>query len=125
MKHGRVNWVAKVRRVPLEAFVWLTVLAAPAFLSQDRHYPNFCAFKWLGWEAGCPGCGLGRALIQLYHGHLGASLESHWAAIPAVGVIAARVVGLCRAAFRGGAEETGNSGPVRLADERSRIDERG
>ena len=49
------------------------------------HNPKYtytiCAFKNITGYA-CPGCGLGRASIELFKGNLHESLHYHWLAIP-------------------------------------------
>jgi hypothetical protein len=55
--------------------------------AQAGFYPP-CPLRWAtGWH--CPGCGSGRALHQLLHGHLGAAFGLNPAlvlALPAVGL---------------------------------------
>lgn len=57
------------------AFLWIS-----AFTNPDHSY-TLCVFKNLTGHP-CPGCGMGRASIELFQGHVGRSLHFHWWAIP-------------------------------------------
>jgi len=88
-----------LKSIPLELIFWISALILLATAkSFDRfHAPHFtlCPLSNLGirW---CPGCGLGRSIIQLFHGDLKASLQSHWLGIPAVLIIGHRILMLVR-----------------------------
>lgn len=57
------------------AFLWFSALTNP------EHSYTLCVFKNVtGYP--CPGCGMGRASIELFQGHVCESLHFHWWAIP-------------------------------------------
>ena len=79
-----------LRRVPLEAVVWLGGLAAMATLDPSATAdPSWCLFDRAGVSF-CPGCGLGHSVAHLARGHLAASFAAHPLGIPAVAVLLAR-----------------------------------
>lgn len=85
-----MNWVS---RIPLELIFWLTALtllatADPAGHLHGDHF-TLCPLANLGLDW-CPGCGLGRSVIQLFHGHVKESIQLHWFGIPAVLIIGYR-----------------------------------
>jgi hypothetical protein len=57
------------------AFLWYS-----AHTNGDHHY-TLCIFKNITGYA-CPGCGMGRASIELYKGNIAESVHFHWWAIP-------------------------------------------
>lgn len=56
-------------------FLWFS-----AVTNADHSY-TICIFKNLSGYA-CPGCGLGRASIELFQGHFHEALHFHWLVIP-------------------------------------------
>jgi len=95
-KTGERNWLM---HVPLELIFWITALALlalaePADPRQHSHF-TLCPLANLGWTW-CPGCGLGRSLTQLFHGHVAESLKEHWFGIPALMILGYRIFSLGR-----------------------------
>ena len=84
----------------LEAFIWITVIVyfAASPIPSGEHF-TICPFSLAGFEH-CPGCGLGRSLILLLHGHIAESLQMHPLAILALVVLATRVVTVFRNYFK-------------------------
>lgn len=90
-------------RLPLELMIWMTALlllgtakADPVF--EPRHF-TFCPLYHLG-ATWCPGCGLGRSIIQFFHGHIRESLHNHLLGIPATLIISWRILVLGRSEFK-------------------------
>jgi hypothetical protein len=88
-----------IRRIPLEALLWLAgliYLAAidPTVVSKF----SFCLFHNLGIEW-CPGCGLGRSISYLLHGCLAESLKIHILGVAATVVIVLRISKLLAGTF--------------------------
>ena len=76
----------------LEAFIWMTAIIYFALspLPSGEHF-TICPLSLAGFEY-CPGCGLGRAMILLLHGHVPESFNMHPLAIFALPVLVARIV---------------------------------
>lgn len=91
-----MNAILKYIRRNLEAFIWIIALLLLAFSGTDfNDSPTLCPFHNLGWDF-CPGCGLGRSIILLFHGQIRESFDMHPAAIPAVLILVWRIVTLLR-----------------------------
>jgi len=75
----------------LEAFVWLAAIAYFAFspVHSADHF-TICPLKLAGFEH-CPGCGLGRSLILLLHGHIAESVAMHPLSLFAPVVMVSRI----------------------------------
>ncbi|QXD17053.1 DUF2752 domain-containing protein [Rhodocaloribacter litoris] len=87
-----------LQRIPVEALVWAAGLAALACLDPNaRHLFSLCPLRNLGFTF-CPGCGLGHAVAHLFRGDLVASWQAHPLGLPAVLVLAGRIVALVRQA---------------------------
>jgi hypothetical protein len=75
-----------------ELTFWIAALIALAICDplQSSHF-TLCPFKHLGitW---CPGCGIGHAIAFLFHGDVSRSVDAHWFGIPALGIIAWRII---------------------------------
>lgn len=91
-----MNWLS---RIPLELIFWVTAIlllaaADPAAGPEGNHF-TVCPLANMGisW---CPGCGLGRSLIQLLHGNISRSIHYHWLGIPALLIIGYRIFKLGR-----------------------------
>jgi hypothetical protein len=84
----------------LEAFIWITAIVFFAIspLPSGEHF-TICPLSLAGFEH-CPGCGLGRSIILLLHGHFAESFQMHPLAILALSVLSARVVIVSRNYFR-------------------------
>jgi hypothetical protein len=84
----------------LEAFIWITAIVGFAFspVHTGEHF-TLCPLKLAGFEH-CPGCGLGRSLILLLHGHVAESISMHPLAIFALSVLLARIVIVFRNNFQ-------------------------
>lgn len=76
----------------LEALVWITALVyfAVSPLPAGEHF-TICPLSLTGFEH-CPGCGLGRAIILLLHGHVEESFNMHPLAVFALGILLMRIV---------------------------------
>ena len=57
------------------AFLWFSAL------TNSEHSYTLCMFKNVTGHP-CPGCGMGRASIELFQGHVAESVHFHWWAIP-------------------------------------------
>jgi len=81
----------RTARRNFELIFWVTAMLCLAFAdpSANSHF-TLCPLKLMGitW---CPGCGLGHAIIYLFHGQVSASLHAHWLGIPAVIIIFQRI----------------------------------
>ena len=84
----------------LEAFVWLAAILYFALspVHSEGHF-TICPLALAGFEY-CPGCGLGRSLVLLLHGHLAESFSMHPLAIFALAVLCSRIVIVFRNYFR-------------------------
>ncbi|TAL67970.1 MAG: DUF2752 domain-containing protein [Bacteroidetes bacterium] len=61
-----------------ELLFWLISLLYLSLLNVESFsYFSFCPFHFFGIEW-CPGCGLGRSISYLLHGHIEQSFQSHW-----------------------------------------------
>jgi hypothetical protein len=77
-----------------ELTFWIAALTALAICdpAQPAHF-SLCPFKLLG-IAWCPGCGIGHAIAYLFDGDVTRSFHAHWFGIPALGIIAWRIITL-------------------------------
>jgi hypothetical protein len=84
----------------LEAFIWIAVILyfAVSPLPSGEHF-TICLLSLAGFEH-CPGCGLGRSLILLLHGHLTESFNMHPLAVFALIVLIVRIIFIFRNYFR-------------------------
>jgi hypothetical protein len=76
----------------LEALIWVAVILY-FFVSPvhtDSHF-TICPLSLAGFEY-CPGCGLGRSMILLLHGHILESLRMHPLSIFALAILTARII---------------------------------
>lgn len=80
----------------LEGIVWLVSLIYLATLSDttEQHF-TICPLSNLGIEH-CPGCGLGKSVSLILHGHFIESFDFHWLGIPALLIIVYRISQLIR-----------------------------
>ena len=86
-----------LNRIPVELIFWITALvllaaAAPVKHGHIHHF-TLCPLANIGFDW-CPGCGIGRAITQLFHGNIRESLEQHWFGVPALMIIVHRIVEL-------------------------------
>ena len=85
-----------------ELLFWLTALLLLATISQPQEAGHqefsFCPLANMGitW---CPGCGIGRSLSHLLHGHISESLRMHWFGIPALLILLSRIFILFKQLF--------------------------
>lgn len=79
-----------------EGIVWFVSLIYLATLSNniEQHF-TFCPLSNLGFEH-CPGCGLGKSVSLILHGHFIESFDFHWLGIPALIIILFRIFQLIR-----------------------------
>lgn len=75
----------------LEAFVWISAIVyfAASPVHTGNHF-TICPLSLAGFEH-CPGCGLGRSMILLLHGHVAESISMHPLGIIALGILTARI----------------------------------
>jgi hypothetical protein len=75
----------------LEAFIWIAVLLYFAFspLPNANHF-TICPLSLAGFQH-CPGCGLGRSIVMLLHGHISESIANHPLGIFAIALLIGRV----------------------------------
>ncbi|WP_290664271.1 DUF2752 domain-containing protein [Ignavibacterium sp.] len=83
----------------LEGIIWTVSLIYLASTSNysESHF-TICPLSNLGLE-NCPGCGLGRSVSMVLHGHLFESFDFHWLGIPALVIILSRLLQLIRNNF--------------------------
>ncbi len=84
-----------VRHFPPEAIIWIISLSLLAILDAGSFGFSLCPLANIGFEY-CPGCGLGRSISLLLHGHLSESFEAHPFGIFAVGALSMRILSLTR-----------------------------
>ncbi|WP_316750344.1 DUF2752 domain-containing protein [Pedobacter gandavensis] len=86
-----------LHRIPVELIFWITALALLAFAEPIAkghiHHFTLCPLANMGIDW-CPGCGIGRAITQLFHGNIKESLAQHWFGIPALMIIVHRIIEL-------------------------------
>lgn len=84
----------------LEAFIWITAIVyfAVSPVQAGEHF-TLCPLSLAGFEH-CPGCGLGRSVILLLHGHVAESLQMHPLAILALAAFTTRIGIIFRNYFR-------------------------
>lgn len=76
----------------LEAFIWIAAIIYFALSpSPSGEHFTICPLSLAGFEH-CPGCGLGRAIILLLHGHVSESFSMHPLAIPALVLLTTRII---------------------------------
>ena len=88
-----------LKRIPIEAIVWTTGLALLACMDSGTDHFSLCPLENAGLDL-CPGCGLGKSVSLLFHGHLYDSLRAHPLGIFAVLVLSFRIVNLTKLYFR-------------------------
>lgn len=84
-----------IKGFPLELAFWVSALVLLAMTNPHEHHFSLCPLANMGFDW-CPGCGLGRSISALLHGHIAESLSFHWLGIPALGMIAYRIVTLSK-----------------------------
>lgn len=85
--------------IPIELLFWVGALALlataqPMSVGQENHF-ILCPIAAIGLDW-CPGCGMGRAITQVLHGNLNESLKQHWFGVPALLILASRILTLIR-----------------------------
>ena len=84
-------------QIPLELLFWMTalvMLGAAASTAGNDHF-TLCPLANLGFSW-CPGCGIGRAIGALLHGHFMESFKYHWFGLPALLIICYRIYTLMK-----------------------------
>lgn len=76
----------------LEAFIWITALLffTVSPLPAGEHF-TMCPLSLVGFQH-CPGCGLGRSMILLLHGHIKESFNMHPLAVFALVLLVGRII---------------------------------
>lgn len=96
---GIKGHIKMLRRIPFELVFWIIALVLLATADVHEHgdagHFTLCPIANMGFSW-CPGCGIGRSITQLFHGHITKSLELHWFGIPALLIISWRIVGLIK-----------------------------
>lgn len=80
-----------MKSFPIELVFWITALVLLATANPHEHHFSLCPLANLGFDW-CPGCGLGRSISALFHGEFKDSLSFHWFGIPALMLIAYRIM---------------------------------
>ena len=85
----------RLSRIPAELIFWIAALvllaaADPGHHNGGQHF-TLCPLANLGLSW-CPGCGLGRSVTHLFHGHITESFHYHWLGIPTVMIIGYRIM---------------------------------
>jgi hypothetical protein len=85
--------------LPFELVFWIAALLLLGHAETDairgaNHF-TLCPLANLGFSW-CPGCGIGRAITQLLHGHPLESFKYHWFGLPALLIIFYRIYSLMR-----------------------------
>ncbi|KEO73951.1 hypothetical protein EL17_07295 [Anditalea andensis] len=83
-------------KLPVELIFWLGALISLALMKpgHDHHF-TLCPISYIGFSW-CPGCGLGRAINLMLHGHFSASFSMHPLAGLAIVVIIWRIIQLIK-----------------------------
>jgi hypothetical protein len=80
----------------IELTAWVGAFFLFAFLSPSpQPHFNLCPLDAMGLEF-CPGCGLGRSVTYLFHGHFSESWHMHYLGIPAAAMLGGRIIYLFR-----------------------------
>lgn len=86
-------------RLPFELIFWIAALVLLATATPvghgHMHHFTLCPLAGMGFNW-CPGCGVGRAITQLFHGNIPESVAHHWFGIPALLIIVFRIITLIR-----------------------------
>ena len=84
-----------MKRLPLEAIVWMTGLVLLATLDSGSSHLSLCPLKLAGitW---CPGCGLGNSIALLLHGHVTDSFKTHPLGLFALVILSFRIISLTK-----------------------------
>ena len=87
------TWL-NLRRIPLEAYLWIAALTYLMFIDplQTQHF-SLCPFNNIGIDF-CPGCGLGKSISFIYHFDFMNSIKTHPLGIAALIIILYRIVTL-------------------------------
>jgi hypothetical protein len=88
----------KSNTFPFELLFFTAALIGLYFLDSSAVHISFCPLAAMGLDF-CPGCGLGRSIHSLMHGHFKTSLEMHPLGFFAFGVIILRIYTLTRKRF--------------------------
>lgn len=80
-----------VRNLNIELIFWLAGLLYLAFspLNSESHF-TICPLNNLGFDY-CPGCGLGRSIIYIFHLNIIESVSIHPLGVPALIIIIFRI----------------------------------
>ena len=83
-----------LKSLPLELIIWGLALVVLYNLDlNDTKANSICPIHNAGFNW-CPGCGLGRSVGLLMHGHVRESIEMHWLGIPTFLVLSYRIITL-------------------------------
>lgn len=90
-------------RIPFELLFWIfaLLLLAGADLGPERdgNHVTLCPLASGGFTW-CPGCGIGRSIAHLLHGHVTRSWNYHWFGLPGLLIICYRVYTLMKLELR-------------------------
>lgn len=76
-----------------ELIFWVVAMLALALAKPAEQHYTLCPLANMGISL-CPGCGLGRGVNQLFHGNFRSAVQQHWFALPALLIIAYRIIQL-------------------------------
>jgi hypothetical protein len=91
---GGIYFLA-MKRIPLEAVMWITALASLAIYYPGSSHVTLCPFANLGIDF-CPGCGLGRSISYALHGEFICSWQTHPLGPCAVIVLTLRTIDIIK-----------------------------
>jgi hypothetical protein len=82
-----------------ELIFWVLALILLGIATPEEyghiHHFSLCPLANLGMTW-CPGCGLGRSITQLLHGHIAESWKHHWFGVPALLILCFRIAELIK-----------------------------
>jgi hypothetical protein len=84
-----------LKRLPFEALCWLTGLLTLVCMDAGSSHFSLCPIKNAGWDF-CPGCGLGKSISLLFHGHISESFSAHPLGIFALIILSFRIINLTK-----------------------------
>jgi hypothetical protein len=90
-------------RIPFELLFWIFALLLLAWADPGReqaaNHFTLCPLATWGFTW-CPGCGIGRSITHLLHGHVAESWNYHWFGLPGLLIICYRVYTLMKLELR-------------------------
>lgn len=90
-----LNLSKTMKRLPLEAIVWITGIVLFATLESGTNHFSLCPLKLAGFTW-CSGCGLGNSIVLLLDGKLIESIKAHPMGIFALVILSFRIISLTK-----------------------------